>query len=58
MKMVLPGLVDDYQFAFVPQRHMSDNVLRSQDLLHIINKKKAGDTSFVAVKIDLNKAYD
>lgn len=37
---------------------MSDNVLRSQDLLHIINKKKAGDTSFVAVKIDLNKAYD
>lgn len=37
---------------------MADNVLLSHDLLHIINKRKAGNPSFVAVKINLNKAYD
>ena len=54
----LSTLISPFQHAFVPCRSMTDNVLLSHELLHFINRQTASRTSYDALKIDLNKAYD
>ena len=58
LKPLLPALIDDFQNAFIPGRHMNDNILISHELMHLINKQRAGTRHLGAVKIDMNKAYD
>ena len=58
MKHLLPRLIADYQNAFVPGRHMDDNILISHELTHIINKQRSGLRYLAALKLDMNKAYD
>lgn len=58
MKQFLPLLIDDYQNAFVPGRHMDDNILISHELTHFINKQHSGNKFLAALKLDMNKAYD
>ncbi|GKC06012.1 RNA-directed DNA polymerase, eukaryota, reverse transcriptase zinc-binding domain protein [Tanacetum coccineum] len=56
MKGVLDKLVGLSQSAFVPQRHIHDNILLSQELLKGYDKKDAPKR--VALKVDIQKAYD
>lgn len=58
MKPLLSELIDDYQTAFIPGRHMNDNILLSHEMMHIINKQRSRNRHLAAVKIDMNKAYD
>lgn len=58
MKPLLPNLIADYQNAFVPGRHMDDNILISHELTHIINKQRTGLRHLAVLKLDMNKAYD
>lgn len=58
MKGLLPTLIDDYQNAFIPGRHMNDNILISHEITHIINKQRTGVRHLAALKLDMNKAYD
>lgn len=58
IKIILATLVSPFQHAFVPGRSMADNILLSHELLHFINRQKSTKTSYAAIKIDLNKAYD
>ena len=58
MKHLLPSLIAGYQNAFVPGRHMDDNILISHELTHIINKQRSGLRHLAALKFDMNKAYD
>lgn len=58
MKHLLPNLIADYQNAFVPGRHMDDNILISHELTHIIDKQRTGHRYLAALKLDMNKAYD
>ena len=58
MQPLLPGLIDNFQNAFVPGRQMSDNILLSHELIHTINKQRSGSRHLAALKIDMNKAYD
>lgn len=37
---------------------MSNNVLLAHELFHFINSKKSKISTYAAIKIDLNKAYD
>ena len=58
MKPMLPSLIDEFQNAFVPGRHMDDNILISHEITHIINKQRSGNQHLAALKLDMNKAYD
>lgn len=59
LKPLLPHIIDNYQNAFLPGRHMDDNILISHELTHnIIKKQHFVIRHLVALKLDMNKAYD
>ena len=53
----LNKLVSPFQTTFVPGRKGLDNVLVAQELFYALDKKK-GKEGYVAIKVDLEKAYD
>ncbi|XP_059629929.1 uncharacterized protein LOC132272867 [Cornus florida] len=58
LKPLLSSLISENQSAFVPNRLIHDNVMLAQEVLHYLKKKKNGKTSFMALKLDMAKAYD
>ena len=50
-------LVALVQTAFVPGRKGIDNVLLAQELFYALDRKK-GKEGYMAIKVDLEKAYD
>lgn len=53
----LPRLVGPAQCAFVPRRRSHDNIVVAQEIFHSMRSKK-GKKGWMAIKIDLEKAYD
>ncbi|XP_057246831.1 uncharacterized protein LOC104884449 [Beta vulgaris subsp. vulgaris] len=58
LRPLLCDLITEYQSAFIPGRHMDDNILISHELTHVLNKRRRGNVHLAALKIDMNKAYD
>lgn len=56
LKDLMPKIIPDTQFAFVPDRLIFNNTLLAQ-VLHSLRKAKAKD-ALTALKVDLNKVYD
>ena len=54
---ILGELISPFQTAFMPGRRGTDNVIIVQELIHTISKK-SGRVGYMAIKIDLEKAYD
>lgn len=57
LKPVTPNLVAKNQTSFVGGRHIMDNVVFTQNVMHSMHIKK-GRKGWIAIKIDLEKAYD
>jgi len=57
LKRVLPQLISPTQSSFVPGRQITDNVIIMQEMLHSMRRKK-GNKGWLAIKLDLEKAYD
>lgn len=57
-KSVLSKFTDVAQSAFVPGRMISDNILLAYEIIHSFHQKRVGKKGFMAVKLDMNKAYD
>ncbi|KAK4258521.1 hypothetical protein QN277_004963 [Acacia crassicarpa] len=57
LKGVLNDLISPYQASFIKGRHIQDNLLVGQELLHIMHKNRSKQ-GLMAIKIDLEKAYD
>jgi len=58
LQPVLQHIISDNQSAFVSQRAISDNVLITHETLHYLKTSGAKVKCFMAVKTDMNKAYD
>ncbi|KAI5337778.1 hypothetical protein L3X38_017049 [Prunus dulcis] len=56
LRSILPVLISPNQVSFVPIRHITDNILIAQELIHKFKVSKA-KRGFMAWKIDLSKAY-
>ncbi|XP_043694381.1 uncharacterized protein LOC122645101 [Telopea speciosissima] len=58
LKHTLDKIIAPNQSAFIPDRLISDNILLAHEAFHYINHKKKGQKRFVALKLDMKKAYD
>lgn len=52
------GIISEQQSAFVLGRQIQDNIIVAHEVFHFLKHKKVGRKAYVAIKLDLNKAYD
>ena len=57
LKPSLPSLICLTHTSFIPGRHISENIIIAQEAIYYLRNKK-GKKKFMAIKIDLTKAYD
>lgn len=58
LKAVLDICISKNQAAFVPGRQILDNVVLLHEILHFLKNKRQGSQGFMALKLDMSKAYD
>ncbi|KAL4309415.1 hypothetical protein GQ457_01G025780 [Hibiscus cannabinus] len=58
LKPILHVCINDNQGAFVPGRLISDNILIAHENFHALKSLKYGPKSGVALKLDMEKAYN
>ncbi|KAA3489773.1 reverse transcriptase [Gossypium australe] len=58
MQNIMGTCIDQVQSAFVPDRLILDNILLAYEILHTFRQKRTGKKGYMAVKLDMSKAYD
>lgn len=58
LKEIIDAIISDTQSAFIPGRLISDNVMIAHELMHFMKRKTTGKQGWMALKIDMSKAYD
>lgn len=58
----LKGVIDSYiseaQNAFIPGRLITDNIMIAFEIMHYMKRKSQGKDGWMALKLDMSKAYD
>ena len=58
LKTVLPFIISENQSAFQAGKIITDNVLMAFETLHYMKHHQNGKSGFMALKLDMSKAYD
>jgi hypothetical protein len=58
LKVILPNIISPNQSAFIPERLISNYVLAAYETLHTMHSRMYGKVGYMAVKLDMSKAYD
>ena len=58
LKCVLPDIISRNQSAFVLGRLISDNILVAYEVLHTMHSRMWSKVGYMALKLDMSKAYD
>ncbi|KAA3460139.1 reverse transcriptase [Gossypium australe] len=56
-KLIFPNYISPQQTGFIAGRNISDNIIIAQEIIHSMRSKR-GDKKWMAIKLDLEKAYD
>ncbi|CAL1390428.1 unnamed protein product [Linum trigynum] len=54
----LPRIVSEGKNAFIRDRQIVENVLLGHELMHYLKTKTRGNKGYMALKVDMEKAYD
>ncbi|CAL1400647.1 unnamed protein product [Linum trigynum] len=55
---LLSNIVSSSQNAFIRDRQIVENILLGHELMHYLKTKKQGKKGYMALKVDMEKAYD
>jgi hypothetical protein len=58
LKKVLPCIISTTKIAFILGRLISDNILAAYETLQTMHTRLRGKKGYMAVKLDMSKAYD
>ena len=58
LKKILPCIISESQSAFQSSKAITDNILVAFETLHHIKNQKSKKGGFMAMKLDMSKAYD
>ena len=54
----MPNIITKHQSAFTKNRLISDNILNAFETLHCMQSHKSSENGYMAMKLDMSKAYD
>ena len=58
LKNFLPHIIYEHQSAFMTERLISDNIMVAFETLHYMRNHSTGTVGYMALKLDMSKAYD
>uniref|UniRef100_A0A803QM48 Reverse transcriptase domain-containing protein n=1 Tax=Cannabis sativa TaxID=3483 RepID=A0A803QM48_CANSA len=58
LKPILSRIISPTQSAFLPNRLIFDNIIIGQEVMHSLSHRKTGRLGWMAVKLDMAKAFD
>ena len=58
LKHVLPSVILVNQSAFILRKLIIDNIMIAHEVNHYLKRKRQGKHNFLALKMDMSKAYD
>lgn len=58
LKLILPYIISPDQSSFITSWLITDNILVAFETLHIMDNRLKGKEGFMALKLDMSKAYD
>ncbi|KAL5580322.1 hypothetical protein UlMin_012764 [Ulmus minor] len=58
LRLVMNSIISEEQSAFIPGRLISDNAIIGFECLHAIKRKRSKKKGYLALKLDMAKAFD